>query len=58
MMATQPKTRGSIMMAIGVLMVALAVIAKLTDSDPLPMPTAIIGLVFVAVGSRQRRTGT
>jgi hypothetical protein len=43
------------MMAVGVLMVVLAIATMLMNSDPLPMPIAIIGLVFIAVGSRQRR---
>ena len=58
MVATQPKTRGSVMMAVGVLMVIFAVITMLINSDPLPMPMVIIGLVFVAIGSRQRRMNT
>ena len=45
MVATQPKTRGSVVMAVGVLMVIFAVITMLINSDPLPMPMVIIGLV-------------
>ena len=58
MVATQPKTRGSVVMAVGVPMVIFAVITMLINSDPLPMPMVIIGLVFVAIGSRQRRMNT
>lgn len=49
---------GSVMMAVGALMVLFAVITTLIKSDPLPMPIVIFGLVFVAVGSRQRRMTT
>jgi len=62
MVATPQEMSGSVMMVVGALMVILAVITILIKSDalpmPMPMPIVILGLVFVAVGPRQRRTTT
>jgi len=58
MVATPQEMSGSVMMVVGALMVILAVITILIKSDALPMPIVILGLVFVAVGPRQRRTTT
>ena len=56
---TEPSaTRGAVMMIVGALMVALAAITVAFTSQPLPVAVAVIGLVFLAVGSRQRRTAT
>ena len=46
------------MMLVGGLMVAFAIATMLASSNPLPVPLAVIGLVFIAVGSRKRRTSS
>jgi hypothetical protein len=44
------------MMLVGGLIVAFAIATMLASSDPLPVSVAVIGPVFIAVGSRLRRT--
>jgi hypothetical protein len=51
-------SRGTAMMLVGGLMVAFAIATMLASSDRLPVPVAVIGLVFIAVGSRKRRTNS
>jgi hypothetical protein len=46
------------MMLVGGLMIAFAIATMLISSNPLPVPVAVIGLVFVAVGSQKRRTSS
>jgi hypothetical protein len=43
-------------MIVGGLMVVFAVVTVVVSTDPLPVPLAVIGLVFIAVGSRRRRS--
>ncbi|MGD2042487.1 MAG: hypothetical protein PVJ28_02490 [Acidimicrobiia bacterium] len=56
-MASQTRTRGTIMMFIGILMVLTAVAIAFATEEPLPAAFGVIGVVFVAVGSQQRRHG-
>lgn len=44
-------------MVIGLLMVSATVLIAVLSEDPLPIVFAVIGIVFIAVGSRQRRHG-
>lgn len=55
-MSTPTKTRGTVMMAIGIVMILGSVIIMLAMEEPLPVGFGVIGLVFVAVGARYRRT--
>ena len=50
-------TRGVVMMVIGLLMVLATVLIMILTADPLSTPLMVIGIVFIAVGSRQRRHG-
>jgi hypothetical protein len=45
------------MMVVGLLMVLATVLVIVLTDDPLPTGLGVIGIVFVAVGSRQRRLG-
>jgi hypothetical protein len=45
-----------VMMLVGSAMVAFGIATMLIGSNPLPIPVAVIGLVFVAVGSRKNRS--
>lgn len=46
------------MMVVGLIMVlATVLITVFTEIEPLPTALGVIGVVFVAVGSRQRRRG-
>lgn len=46
------------MMVIGMLMVLTTVlITVFTEIEPIPTALGVVGVVFVAVGSRQRRRG-
>ena len=56
-MASQTRTRGTIMMFIGILMVLTAVAIAFATEEPLPAAFGVIGVVFVAVGSQQWRHG-
>ena len=56
---TEPSaTRGAVMMIVGAPMVAVAVVTVVFTSEPLPVAVAVIGVVFLGVGSRQRRIAT
>ena len=55
-MAASLPSRGSVMMIVGGLMVAFAVVTVVVSTDPMPVPLAVIGLVLIAVGSRRRRS--
>lgn len=46
------------MMVVGALMVVVAVITVLVTSESLPVTVAIIGIVFLGVGARKRRSAT
>jgi len=45
------------MMVIGLVMILTTVLIAILTEDPLPVAFGVIGLVFVGVGSRQRRHG-
>ena len=47
--------RGLVMMAAGLLLVAVAVITMLAGPTGSPAPVAVIGIVFIAVGAQQSR---
>lgn len=49
--------RGVAMMVIGLLIVLATVLIIFVTADPLPTSLMVIGIVFIAVGSRQRRRG-
>ena len=51
-------SRGTVMMLVGGLMIAFAITTMLVSSNPLAVPVVVIGLVFIAVGSRKRRTSS
>ena len=51
------RTRGMVMMVVGLLMVLATVLIIVLTGDPLPTALGVIGIVFAAVGSRQRRLG-
>ena len=51
-------TQGTVMMVVGALMVVVAVVTVLVTSEPLSMTVVIIGIVFLGVGSRKRRSAT
>ena len=50
------RARGTAMLVVGLAMVLMAVVTMLAGPESLPIPLAGVGLVFVAVGSRDRRT--
>ncbi len=50
-------TRGTVMMVIGLLMILATVLIAVLTEDPLPAAFGAIGVVFIAVGARQRRHG-
>jgi xanthosine utilization system XapX-like protein len=57
-MTESSATQGTVMMVVGALMVVVAVVTVLVTSEPLPVTVAIIGIVFLAVGARKRRSAT
>lgn len=55
-MNSPSRTRGTVMMVVGLIMVlATVLITVFTEIEPLPAALGVIGVVFVALGSRQRR---
>jgi uncharacterized membrane protein HdeD (DUF308 family) len=57
-MTESSATQGTVMMVVGALMVVVAVITVLVTSESLPVTVAIIGIVFLGVGARKRRSAT
>jgi len=57
-MTESSATQGTVMMVVGALMVVVAVVTALVTSEPLPATVAIIGIVFLGVGARKRRSAT
>jgi hypothetical protein len=57
-MTESSTTQGTVMMVVGALMVVVAVITVLVTSEPLPWTVAIIGIVFLGLGARKRRSAT
>lgn len=56
MEVTNPaKTRGTAMKIIGLTMVLISVLIALLTEDPLPVAFAVVGIVFIGVGSRKER---
>lgn len=54
MMRPQP-TKGVSLTLAGVLMLAIAAVSLFLDVDAIPITFLTLGIVFTAVGSRQRR---
>ena len=50
-------TRGSIMMLVGLTLIAVGVIGTIADSGTGSFVLVILGVVFTAVGARRRRRG-
>ena len=51
-------TAGAVMAVVGLLMIAAALAVASWTDEPLPIPFAGVGLVFVAVGLRHHREDT
>ena len=56
-MSSSSTTRGTVMMVIGLLMILATVLIAVLTEDPLPAAFGAIGVVFIAVGARQRGHG-
>jgi len=54
-MAERRVTAGAVMAVVGLLMIAAALAVASWTEEPLPIPLAGMGLVFVAVGLRHHR---
>ncbi|MEA2023386.1 MAG: hypothetical protein U9N79_03735 [Actinomycetota bacterium] len=56
-MSSPSRTRGTVMMVVGLLMILITVLIVVLTEDPLPVPFGAIGIAFIAVGAKQRRHG-
>ncbi|MEN8235284.1 MAG: hypothetical protein ABFR89_10230 [Actinomycetota bacterium] len=54
-MADSRKTRGLVMMIVGLVMVLVSVAIVFAAEEPMPVGLGVIGIAFIAVGARYRR---
>ena len=54
---TPPAARGLVMMVVGLIMILASVMIAVLTEEPLPVAFGAVGIVFLAVGARQRRLG-